>query len=129
MATIEQVARFGALVRETRKAKNMTLAQLSVALEERWKPGYLSNIETGNMYPRRDDYNIPDPLVAEISRVLEIPVVELHARLGRIPEEEATRLRHYRDAPPPLKRASDAVLGVAIIEDDAEETTHGKKAL
>lgn len=92
METNDAHQELGRLIRERRKVRGWTLENVSTQVRRlglRLSPQHLSNIENAYNHPGKEPSTPPDDLLRALSRVLEIPLSDLHASLGRIPANDA----------------------------------------
>jgi transcriptional regulator with XRE-family HTH domain len=87
--------KLGNLLKERRKSLGLTLENVEAAtirLGERVSAGFLSDTERA--YPRDGgSVTLPsDEKLRALSRVLDIPLIDLHAAIGRIPAGALARL-------------------------------------
>lgn len=85
MVTQETLVRFGKRLREARRLKGLSQREVAEAIH--WAQGQYSDIERAYRRPGLARAAVPDDeFLAAVSTVLEIPLRDLHAALGRIPE-------------------------------------------
>lgn len=83
MPTLEQIQALGHLVREARTAKELTLEQAEELSGV--KRNYLWTIEQAYVLPNRSPTIPSDDVLEAVAAAFGIPVVSLHAALGRVP--------------------------------------------
>lgn len=87
METLSGHKRLGKLIRERRKARGWTLDNVSEQVKRlglRLSPQHLSNIENAYSHPGKEPSTPPDDLLRALSRVLDTPLSDFHAALGRM---------------------------------------------
>jgi transcriptional regulator with XRE-family HTH domain len=91
MQLTEGHRRLGALIREKRLRRGWTLDNVSAkarSLGIKLSPQFLSQIENAYEHPTKGVVTPSDEKLLAISKALDIPLVDLHAALGRIPTDE-----------------------------------------
>ena len=86
MPSATQLKGLGQIVRAARRERQWTLQELS----EKSGVGhsYLSNIERGYVNPKRGPVTPSDDMLVALSQSLSIPLPNMHAALGRVPNPE-----------------------------------------